>query len=141
MNFSKITENSFEQAINLLKINNLPTEDIDANVELFGIFEDEKLIATAGLEKYESIGLLRSVSTTPEVRGKGFGKIITAETENYALQNGISEMYLLTTTAKDFFAKDGYTLVNREDVPEEIKQTKQFSSVCPSSATIMKKDL
>ncbi|MFN3848170.1 MAG: arsenic resistance N-acetyltransferase ArsN2 [Spirosomataceae bacterium] len=141
MDFSKITENSFEQAINLLKINNLPTEDIDANVELFGIFEDEKLIATAGLEKYESIGLLRSVSTTPEVRGKGFGKIITAETENYALQNGISEMYLLTTTAKDFFAKDGYTLVNREDVPEEIKQTKQFSSVCPSSATIMKKDL
>lgn len=141
MNFSKITENSFEQAINLLKINNLPTEDIDANVELFGIFEDEKLIATAGLEKYESIGLLRSVSTMLEVRGKGFGKIITAETENYALQNGISEMYLLTTTAKDFFAKDGYALVNREGVPEEIKQTKQFSSVCPSSATIMKKDL
>lgn len=141
MNFSKITENSFEQAINLLKINNLPTEDIDANVELFGIFEDEKLIATAGIEKYESIGLLRSVSTMSEVRGKGFGKIITAETENYALQNGISVMYLLTTTAKDFFAKDGYALVNREDVPEAIKQTKQFSSVCPSSATIMKKDL
>nr|MCU0326872.1 arsenic resistance N-acetyltransferase ArsN2 [Spirosomataceae bacterium] len=115
--------------------------DIDENVELFGIFEDNKLIATAGLEKYGSIGLLRSVSTMPEVRGKGFGKIITTETENYALRNGVSAMYLLTTTAKDFFMKDGYALVNREEVPDEIRQTKQFSGICPSSATIMRKVL
>lgn len=141
MNFSKITENSFEQAINLLKINNLPTEDIDANVELFGIFEGDRLVATAGFEKHGNIALLRSVSTIEAVRGRGLGKKITANTEDYIRDIGANEIYLLTTTAKDFFDKLGYETINREDAPDPIKQTKQFTGVCPSSATIMRKVL
>ncbi len=50
-------------------------------------------------------------------------------------------LYLLTTTAKDFFNKEGYIVVNRDEVPEPIKNSSEFSSVCPSTAIVMKKEI
>jgi len=69
------------------------------------------------------------------------GRFITGELEKLARQKGINDLYLLTTTAKDFFTKEGYEIIDRVRVPFEIKNTSQFSSVCPSSATVMKKSL
>jgi amino-acid N-acetyltransferase len=81
------------------------------------------------------------VSVRKDLRGKGLGQFINRELEKITKQRGIDCIYLLTTTAKDFFGKEGYEVITREDVPESIKNTSEFSEVCPSSATVMKKNL
>jgi N-acetylglutamate synthase-like GNAT family acetyltransferase len=54
---------------------------------------------------------------------------------------GVKELYLITTTADGYFEKQGYERVSRENVPVEIAQSQQFSSICPSSAVVMKKGI
>jgi amino-acid N-acetyltransferase len=128
-----------QQAINLLQQHKLPVSDIDDDKLLYLLINDEKVIGTAGLEIFEDCALLRSVSVLKEEQGKGYGKVINEQIESYAKESGINCLYLLTTTAKDFFDKQGYCVIKREESPEALKQTAEFTSLCPSSAVVMKK--
>ena len=101
--------------------------------------DGEKIIGTAGLEIFEDCALLRSVSVIKEEQGKGYGKLINGEIEKYVKESGINCLYLLTTTAKDFFDKQGYCVIKREESPEALRQTAEFTSLCPASAVVMKK--
>jgi amino-acid N-acetyltransferase len=76
---------------------------------------------------------------SPMTRGKGYGGALVAEIEAYAQQLGVRELYLLTNTAEAFFTRHGYSLLDRADVPEAIRQTAEFSNLCPASAACMHK--
>jgi amino-acid N-acetyltransferase len=54
---------------------------------------------------------------------------------------GAGALYLLTTTARDFFAALGWRVVDRREVPEVIKATAEYSRLCPDSATCMRLDV
>jgi len=129
------------QVVDMLKQNDLPTSDIDADKILFALIQNGSIVGTGGVEYFDTCALLRSVSVTSRERGKGLGKFITEELEKHCTQHGINSVYLLTATAKDFFAKEGYRVINREQAPQSIKNTAEFSSVCPSSAILMEKNL
>ena len=49
----------------------------------------------------------------------------------------IHDLYLLTTTADEFFQKPGLEKIDREQTPQEIRKSRQFSDICPESAVIM----
>jgi amino-acid N-acetyltransferase len=134
-----VSETERQEAINLLSQHGLPISDIDDDKLLYLLVNGEKIIGTAGLEIFNDCALLRSVSVIKEEQGKGYGKVINEQLENYAKESGINCLYLLTTTAKDFFDKQGYCVIKREESPESIKQTAEFTSLCPSSAVVMKK--
>ena len=134
-----VGETERQEAINLLLQQGLPVSDIDDDKLLYLLMDGEKTIGTAGLEIFDDCALLRSVSVIKEEQGKGFGKVINEQLENYAKESGINCLYLLTTTAEDFFDKQGYCVIKREESPESIKQTAEFNSLCPSSAVVMKK--
>lgn len=134
-----VTDAERQSAIAILQSHDLPTADIDEDKLLYVLHRAEKIIGTAGLEIFDDCALLRSVSVTNDEKGKGYGSVINDEIENYAKESGINCMYLLTTTAKDFFDRQGYCVIKREDAPEAIKQTTEFSSLCPASAVVMKK--
>ena len=76
-----------------------------------------------------------------DLQKKGVGKFIVGELEKTARQSGADCLYLLTTTAGDFFTEQGYETIDRETVPIEIKNTTEFSSICPSTAKVMRKFL
>lgn len=134
-----ISEEERNEAIALLQEQRLPTSDIDDDKLLYLLWKDERIIGTAGLDIFEDCALLRSVSVVKEEQGKGFGKTINEAIENYAKESGINCLYLLTTAAKDFFDKQGYCAIKREEAPVAVQQTAEFSSLCPSSAVVMKK--
>ena len=71
----------------------------------------------------------------PEGSGKSHLAAIWAE------QAGLEAVYLLTTTAAGYFPKLGFVPVERAAVPEEIRASGEFSSVCPSSAVVMHRAL
>ena len=134
-----VSENERRQAIELLQKHKLPVIDINEDKLLYLLLDGERIIGTVGLEIFEDCALLRSVSIIKEEQGKGYGKFMNDEIEKYAKESGINCMYLLTTSAKNFFDKQGYCAITREEAPVSVKQTEEFISLCPSSAVVMKK--
>jgi len=133
--------NLHKAVIDLLQENNLPVSDLGPGKYLFALIQNDTILGTGGLEFFEDCALLRSVSVKKSWRGKGLGQIISKELEKISKQKGIDCLYLLTDSAKDFFAKEGYREIKREDAPFSIKNTSEFSSVCPVSAIVMRKML
>ncbi len=135
------TEAARQQVISLLQQHKLPVSDIDGDKILYLLRDGEEAVGTVGLEMFEDCALLRSVSVIKEKQGKGYGKFMNDAIEQYVKDAGVSCLYLLTTTAKDFFDKQGYCVIKRDDAPEGVKQSQEFTSLCPSSAVVMKKKI
>ncbi|HMK03554.1 MAG TPA: arsenic resistance N-acetyltransferase ArsN2 [Ferruginibacter sp.] len=136
-----VTEKERQQVLSMLTAQKLPVTDIGEDTLLYQLLDGEKLIGTAGLDIFEDCALLRSVSVMAGVQGKGYGRLLNDQAEKFAKESGINCIYLVTTTAKDFFERQGYCVIKREDAPAAIKDTEQFSGLCPSSAIVMKKRL
>ncbi len=142
MKITELTLDNREEVAKLLNEFDLIYTDLNqANIQLFEFSDSDETIGFGGLEIVGSKALLRSVVVKKEFQGKGFGKIISNWIEQRAKEQQISTLYLLTTTARDFFEHQGYQVVDREDFPEPIKQTKQFSGLCPLTAHCMTKTL
>lgn len=102
---------------------------------------DQRIAGVVGLERAGSKGLLRSVAVAPQWRGCGLGQRLVAHCETAALIDGVSDVYLLTTTAIDFFRRMGYQDLSRTVVPAEITAHRQFHNLCPASARCLGKML
>lgn len=96
-----------------------------------------ELAGVAGLEVYGGAGLLRSVAVAPEHRGTGLGGLLVRDRLEWAVKRRLRAIYLLTTTAADFFECMGFWPVERDSVPESIRTSEQYRSACPASATVM----
>ena len=131
------------QVRSLLAECQLPTSDLSPkNLEHFlGCGTVQTLKGVVGLEIYDTVALLRSLAVAADCRGIGCGKALVAEAERYAQSKGVTELYLLTTTAADFFERLGYRRSSRENAPQAIRQTEEFSCLCPSSSALMAKAL
>lgn len=125
----------------LLKEHNLPVADLDEKKILFACLTHQNVVGTGGLEFFSNCALLRSISIKKDLQKRGLGKFIVGELENVVKQHRLNSIFLLTTSAQDFFSKEGYVTVDRAEVPPEIKNTTEFSSICPSSAVVMRKFL
>jgi amino-acid N-acetyltransferase len=98
----------------LLTRTKLPRGGVDALIDSFIVAEDDgRLIGVAGVER------------------------LIAESN----ENGIAELYLLTTTAEKYFPILGFAKISREATPAEIQETDEFTDLCPSTATVMRRVL
>jgi len=133
---------TIDRVKSLLEANGLPYRDVQAASESFFVaYSDMKCIGTGGVEIYGANGLLRSVVITDSKRGRGFGAALCDALEDHARVDGVETLYLLTTTAAAFFRQRGYEETVRRNVPPTIQRTTEFSDLCPSSATCMKRSL
>ena len=138
---SAITEKDRQAVMALLAEQGLPVSDITENTLLYSLLDGDKVIGTAGLDIFDDSALVRSVSVLKELQGKGYGKFLNGLVELAAKEKEINCLYLITNTAGGFFGRRGYSIIDREAAPETIKQTGQFSTLCPSSAVVMKKNI
>jgi amino-acid N-acetyltransferase len=102
------------------------------------IEDDGEIVGIGGAELYGDIALLRSLTVLERYRGKGIGNTIFFKIREYLKDHGVQTIYLLTETAEEYFRALSFVGVSREVVPQEIRKTEQFSSLCPSSAVVMK---
>src|SRR5262249_20566937 len=98
-------------------------------------------VGFGGLEIFGSDALLRSLVTLPPVRqvGMGAAMVETLETEARALK--CRTIYLLTASGTDFFARLGYAVCARSDVPDAVRGSRQFAALCPDPAVARAKRL
>jgi len=129
---------SFNTFRNLLRSSSLPADDLDFKRDmLVGYIEDDAMVGTGGLEVYGDYALLRSLSVKLGIRGKALGTTITEHLIDQARERKLKGIYLLTETAHGFFQRKGFTTIRREDVPQELNASSEFSRVCPTSAVVM----
>lgn len=141
MNITTVSQNNFTKAVKLLEQNNLPTSDLSAASKLFLLEDDNEVLGTIALEHEGKEGLLRSLCVSQSKRNAGVGQKLVDFIEDLARKQGVENLYLLTTTAANFFSKRDYQIFDRSEVSPFIQSTSEFSSVCPASATVMMKKL
>ena len=71
--------------------------------------------------------------------GDGVGSSLVRAALQCAEHSRVSSVFLLTTTAEQYFPRFGFTVVDRADVPPMVRASAEFARACPSSAIIMRK--
>ncbi len=124
----------------LLERNGLPAADVPPERDalcLYVCLRDGERTGAGGTELHGNVGLLRSVVVEEGARGEGIGRGLCERLAERASAAGVERLYLLTTTAADFFRDLGYENVARADVPAAVRETSQFSELCPSTAVCL----
>ena len=138
MEYRQATDADLAGIETLLKDNDLPFSDCGEHIDNFILKEEKNEIIGIGcIEIYGSHGLIRSIVVAREHRGNGIAKDILHIIKDKVFDSGVTGLYLLTETANEYFNKLGFKAVERSEVPESIKKTKQFNELCPSSAVVM----
>jgi amino-acid N-acetyltransferase len=138
LTFSAAQPSDRTALIKLLQSAALPIEDLPHSLESFILAkEDGHVVGSVGVELYGTTALLRSLAVTATKQGTGLGKYLVEQAMQLAFQHGVQAVYLITTTATGFFQNQGFTLVDRTQVPASIRQTAQFTGICPSSAMVL----
>lgn len=121
----------------------LPTDDLVEGHQVTFLAEGSvsQPDGVVGLERFGAVALLRSLAVSTGARGGGLGRALVSAVEDEARASGVTDVYLLTTTADGFFSKLGYVRIARDRTPVAIASTAQFSSLCPTSAVVMWKAL
>jgi amino-acid N-acetyltransferase len=55
----------------------------------------------------------------------------------HAESDGVADVYLLTTTAEEYFPKFGFARTTRAAVPDAVKLSAEFRGACPDTAIVM----
>ena len=127
--------------IELLQIAGLPVADMTADRLAFVAEENDLFNGVIGVETFGETALLRSLIVSVDARGKGVAAALVSTLEIGCLADGVRELWLLTIDADRYFETLGYVTRDRSDAPEAIRNTEEFSSLCPGDAVLMSKKL
>ena len=127
--------------LHLLSAAGLPTADLAPDrLDGFIVATDGgTLLGAAALEIHGESGLLRSVAVAPGERSRGIGGRLVDHLEGAAARRGLRDLYLLTTTAAEWFARRGWERIDRAAAPAPVAASMEFAALCPSSAVCMRK--
>jgi N-acetylglutamate synthase-like GNAT family acetyltransferase len=122
----------------LLRARELPLDGLAEHFETFWVAEaGEAVLGAGGLEVHGRYGLLRSLAVDPDSGGAGIGSRLMWQLLEEAVGLGLREVYLLTTTASEFFPRFGFVRLRRREVPADLKQSREFTT-CPADAVVMR---
>lgn len=126
------------EILKLLNDNSLPVKDIDLNHQNFwGLFLDDQMVGIGALEIKGDFALLRSLAIQKKYQNNGYGNQVLNTLLDVSGRMGIKQLYLLTETASPFFLRNNFIKIERHMVPQEISDTEEFKSICPSTAICM----
>jgi amino-acid N-acetyltransferase len=128
-------------ALDLLGRSELTQQDVTERWgHYFVVREDDgRVVGVAGLEIHGEDGLLRGVAVDPDYRGQGLAASLVEAAMARAKLVNLRSVYLLTTTARDYFARHGFSDCPRDEAPAAIRESWEFRSGCPSTAAFMKR--
>ena len=132
--------------LRLLRAAALPTADVGARADqkFFGIRETDDRgtwLGVVGVERYGNEALLRSLAVSPAARKRGLGAKLVAAVELLARARRYRRVVLLTTDAQAYFSRLGYQPVERQTLSKALAASTQLTSLCPTTATVMAKDV
>lgn len=128
-------ESDLPSITSLLERCGLPTADVAPHLSHFTVARDgDGIVGVIGLEVHGPFGLLRSLAVEEDHRGNGLARRLYATELGVARRLRVEQLYCLTTTAQGFFELLGWRALLREEVPEVIRTTLEFTTLCPMNA-------
>ncbi len=128
--------------VQLLNESGLPTTDVnEPGVKLFCIINQGEVIVSGGYQLLGNYALIRSLAVKERFKGKYLGELMLKYLLDECSERSVKKVFLLTTTAEAYFVKHGFSTVDCDEVPEIIKQTSEFSSLCPATAIVLTKEI
>ncbi len=125
-------------ALELLRETGLPETGVAERFSLYRVVRDAgRVVGFGGLEIHGEDGLLRGLAVASAYRGQGIAKLLVDAILDLAVQNSLSNVYLLTTTAKAYFERHGFDEVARDSAPDGIRDSWEFRTGCPASSTLL----
>ena len=116
--------------LDLVRAVQLPPEGIEETIAYFWVArEAERIVGTVGVEVYDDLAFLRSLAVTPTHQRTGLGRALTETALAYLIARQFRAVYLLTTTAEAFFARHGFCLLARDEVPAGVQRSVEFQGV------------
>lgn len=103
--------------------------------------EGGNVVACAAIERYGRTALLRSVAVDPTHRSAGVGQNLVRRVIDRVRADGVESLWLLTTTAADWFPRFGFTRADRDEVPRALRASSELQGACPASAVVMRLDI
>jgi amino-acid N-acetyltransferase len=123
----------------LLSSNGLSTEGVDQHWRTFVVARDgSSLVGCGGAEAYRSSALIRSIAVAPEYRSRGLVRQLVRQLLDRLSARGLRDFYLFTTDASAYFARRGFSPIDRENASLEVKGSTQFQGACPERAVCMR---
>ena len=137
-----IDPDNLSELVGVLAAAGLPVADLSEPGRAFFRFADDTgTVGFGGLEGQGADRLLRSLTVTPDRRGRRLGSAILTLLEGEACRLGVERLHLLTNTAAPFFRTNGYNDADRGSAPVPIAASREFTALCPASATYLVKAL
>ncbi len=128
-------------ATTMLRKAGLPTEDLEPSQLAFCAMQGEQLVGLIGRELFAEIALLRSLVVDRRCRGQNIAERLIEALLTSLHDNGVAEVWLLTTDAAEYFKRHGFVATERMLAPDEIRATREFAYLCPDDAVVMRREL
>jgi len=115
----------------------LPLDGAQEHLADFVVALDARgaICGVAALERYQAVGLLRSVAVAGQ--GDGVGAALVNHLIDAARKQGLCQLVLLTTTAANYFPRFGFRRIERHEAPAAVYTSAEFQGACPASAIVM----
>lgn len=116
----------------------LPSRDVGgAHQRFIAASEGGRLIGCAGLQVAGQDGLVRSMAVHWTRRNAGLGSRLHERLLFEAVLAGVRTLYVVTSTAEDFFAGHGFRKIAPQAVPPELQASEEFTAFVPGGSTVM----
>ena len=133
-------ESDLSFVLAMLEKAGLPREGVASHFSDFLVARREgRIVGAIGLERYGSIGLLRSAVVEPGLQRSGIGSLLVDGLFHASRDAGISRLILLTETAEEYFRRKGFSRIDAREVSGPITSSAEFTGACPVSAVCMEK--
>lgn len=138
MNFRRATPGDWDAIERLLTDCALPLAGAREHLSQFIVCEEDgEIRGCVGAEVYADAALLRSLAVQVAMRGRGLGLALVDRVLARLRAHDVRSVSLLTTTASPFFARLGFSVVGRVDLPAVLQASEELKGACPESATAM----
>jgi len=116
----------------------LPSRDVGGPNQRFIVArQDGRILGCAGLEAFGQDGQVRSLAVRGTRRNTGLGSRLHERLLFEAVLAGVRTLYVVTTTAEEFFTRHGYRTVEASQVPPRLLASEEFATFVPGGGVIM----
>ncbi|MBP1763763.1 MAG: GCN5-related N-acetyltransferase [Firmicutes bacterium] len=134
--------NDVEHIKSLLQANALPVVGVAQHWQSFLVADTQGCIIGALGAHYDGKkALLRSFVVNGRQRNSGIGKALLQRMLLEMQKRGIKEVFLLTETAANYFMREGFIAICRDEIPQILLKESGLDQACPCSSQCLKRQL
>jgi len=126
------TPDDLPAIVALLEAAHLPAVELEQHLENFVVAEsDGRVVACGGLEASPeaAAGLVRSMAVDEPLRGQHIGSAVLEWVEARAAALGLTQLFLFTVGAPEFYRRFGYEDATLDEFPEALRHSAQYRFV------------